>query len=372
MLYFDHAATTPVDEAVLEAMLPYFGPRFGNPSSLYRLGVEASAALQAVRRRLGERTGSRADDWIFTSGGTESNALALRGCLTGRRRNLVVSAVEHPSIAEQAKALAGRGVQLELLPVDADGVIRLAALDELQSAPDLLSVMLANNVSGTIQPIAELVARVRERWPRCLVHCDAVQALGKVPISIERLGVDLLSLSAHKIGGPKGVGALYRRSGIQLQPLLVGGGQQGNQRSGTENVPGIVGFGAALALEHDTETTAQRRDRLFDGLRAALPDVRRIGDPARCLPGHLLVDVGPLPAQTLLHHLEEVGILASSGSACSSNKNQRDPVLDALGIPKDHGVIRFSLGAANDDTSIDEALRLIPPQVERVRAAFGR
>ncbi|MCA9520646.1 MAG: cysteine desulfurase [Myxococcales bacterium] len=368
MLYFDHAATTPVAPTVLDAMWPYFAERFGNPSSLHHLGVDASAAVQRVRRILAEHTASRPDDWIFTSGGTEANALALRGTLGGRRRRLVLSAIEHPSVAEQGRYLAGRGIELEVLQVDGDGRIDLEAVERLESAPDLISVMLANNVSGTIQPIDELVALVRERWPRCLIHCDAVQALAKIPLSIDALGVDLLSLSAHKICGPKGVGALYRRPGLQLNPLAIGGGQQGNQRSGTENVPGIVGFGAALELEWPVEATRRRRDRLWEGLASAIDGIRRIGAPQHTLPGHLLVDFGPLPAQTLLHHLEEAGILASSGSACSSNKNQRDPVLGALGIATNHAVIRFSLGGENDDASIGAAIELIPPQVERIRA----
>lgn len=371
MIYLDHASTTATYPHVAAAMLSALTEQFGNPSSLHRLGASAAELVNTGRAALASATGSTASGWIFTSGGTEANALALLGTMGGRRRRLLLSAFEHASVAGSAKALESRGITVERLGIHADGIVDLTQLDGLLAEPvDMISVMLANNVVGTVQPVSEIAALVRARWPRCIIHCDAVQALKKMPFTIAGLGVDLLSVSAHKIGGPKGVGALYCSDRVTLKPLITGGGQQGDRRSGTENVPGIVGLTAALKTAYDVDRVADLRDALWSGLAARIPGIVRLGDPQRTLCSHLAIDFGRLRAQILLHHLEAEQIFASEGSACSSNRKTRDPTLDALRVPADHGIIRFSLGPDTTSEEIAKTVTTVPPLVTHLREMF--
>mgnify|MGYP000970329732 FL=1 len=295
-VYFDHAATTPVDPRVLEAMLPFFSERYGNPSELHRLGREARAAVDAARAQVASVLGASEKEIVFTSGGTEADTLALAGSLARfQQGHLIVSAIEHPAVMEAARALNRQGWDVDFVPVDGDGVVDLDAYEQAFRADTrLASVMFANNVIGTVQPVAELARIAHEKG--ALFHTDAVQAVGSLPVDVDELGVDLLSLSGHKLYGPKGVGALYVRRGTRLQPVLHGGGQERRLRSGTENVPGIVGLGAAMTLAAEQlpevrPRLERLRDRLASGVLDRVPEVTLLGHPAERLPGSVAFSV---------------------------------------------------------------------------------
>jgi cysteine desulfurase len=375
MIYLDHAATTPVDDAVLEAMRPYFQTAYGNPSSLYRLGRQARQALDEARERAAEFLGCRPAEIIFTSGGSESDNLAVKGAAYARRqhgRHLVTSAIEHHAVLRAVEQLEEEGFEVTYLPVDEFGRVAPEALAEaLREDTLLVSIMHANNEIGTLQPIAECAARARARG--IPFHTDAVQTAGLRPLRVDNLGVDLLSLSAHKIYGPKGVGLLYVRSGTRLRPQIVGGGHERQRRAGTENVAGIVGLAAALDLcaRHGAEWAAHTealRGRLERGLRAACPQARLNGHPTERLP-HLLNLCWPgVEGEDLLLLLDSRGIAASSGSACTSGALDPSHVLLALGRSRElaRGSLRFSLGRGNTDAEIDTVLEELPPLVRRL------
>ncbi len=374
-VYFDHAATTPVDRDVLEAMLPYFTEEYGNPSELHALGREGRRAVDAARAAVAVALNASPGEIVFTSGGTEADNLALTGCLERfEPGHLIVSAVEHPAVMETAKALARRGWDLDLVPVDRDGLLDHEAY-ERAFRPDtrLVSVMLANNVVGTIQPIADLARIARDRG--AVFHTDAVQAAGAVPVDVKALGVDLLSLSGHKLYGPKGVGALYVRRGTRLAPLVHGGGHERRLRSGTENVPAIVGLGAALtrAVEHmpgDGARVTALRERLVAGVLDAVPETRLLGHPSRRLPGNAAFAVRYVEGESMLLQLDREGIMVSSGSACASGSGEPSHVLLALGLPPEeaHGSIRVTLGRENTEREVDRFLQVFSPIVARLRA----
>jgi cysteine desulfurase len=378
-IYLDHHATTPVDPAVAAAMLPFLTEKFGNPSSRQHVfGQEAHAAVEEARAQVARLIGAEPAEIVFTSGATESDNLAVRGTApaAARGRHIVTTAIEHPAVLEPCRALARGGFETTVVGVGPDGIVDPGDVERaLRSDTVLVSVMAANNEIGTLQPLAEIAAVCREA--RVPFHSDAAQAVGKVPIDVRRDGIDLLSFCAHKLYGPKGIGALYLRRGrppIALAPLLHGGGHERGLRSGTLPVPLIVGFARALALcLEDLESEAARlralRDRLHEGLRRELPgQVERNGDPERCLPGNLNVSFAGARADGLLAALHDIAL--SAGSACASARGEPSHVLRALGLPTDRllGALRFGLGRGTSEAEIDTAIARV---AQEVRAAQG-
>jgi cysteine desulfurase len=368
-IYLDNNATTPLDERVLEAMLPYLKEHFGNPSSTtHAFGWTAGAAVDVAREELAASVGASPEEVTFTGGATESDNLALLGLLRPGD-HLITAATEHEAILEPAHYLARSGVRVTILPVDGYGVVSPDALDEtIEPETKLVSIMLANNETGTINPVHELVEIAHERG--IPFHTDAAQALAKIPLDVEELGVDMMSVSAHKCYGPKGVGALYVRrrptSGVRRvrpEPLLRGGGQERGLRSGTLNVPGIVGFGraasiGAAALPEDEEKVSNLRNELFARLRAGVPGVRLNGHPEQRLPGTLNVSFPGLDVGELLGALPDVA--ASAGSACASLNSGPSHVLKAMGLADERAAtIRFGLGRFTTSEEIERAAALV-------------
>jgi len=347
MIYLDNAATTRPDPAVLEAMARA-KEDYGNASSLHRLGVAAAKAVEKARAEVAEALQARPEEVVFTSGGTEANNLALKGVLLacGRRGGLVVSAIEHPSVLEPARALGRCGWRLRLAAADPDGLVDPAAVAAaMDSRTVLVSVMHANNEVGTLQPLAEIGRLCRKRG--VLFHTDASQSFTKEPLEPRRLGADLVTLSGHKIHGPKGVGALYVRAGLKLEPLLHGGGQEGGLRSGTHNTAAILGFGAAVARPQaaDAPRVRRLRDRLEARLRGLVPGLRRNGHRTRRVCGILSVTLPAMSAGGLLQALNKEGICASAGAACSAATEHPSPALLAMGRTPDQAkrTLRLSL-----------------------------
>lgn len=376
-VYLDHNATTPLHPEVLAAMSPYLTGRFGNPSSVHAWGCEARQALESARATVARALGStETQSILFASGGTEADNLALCGVAAAkasRGRHLIVSAVEHPAVLAPADHLARHGFVVTRLPVDSQGLLDP---EEVRCAirPDtiLVSLMHGNNETGVLLPVAE-VGRIC-RQAGVLFHTDAVQSFGKLPLDVERLAVDLLSISAHKIQGPKGVGALYIRRGTTMQALLHGGHQERSRRAGTENVPGAVGLARAVDLAtRDVEGTTKRltalRDRLEQGLIAALPGVAVNGHPAARLPQTSNIAFVGVEAESLILALDLQGIGVSSGAACSSGSLEPSHVLLAMGLARERveSSIRFSLGRETTAAEIDYVLSVLPPIVERMR-----
>ncbi len=373
-VYFDHAATTPVDPQVLDAMLPYFGERYGNPSEMHRLGREARAAVEEARAKVAASLGAGEKEIVLTSGGTEADNLALFGYL-GRFQpgHLIVSAVEHPAVMEAARALNRAGWAVDFVPVDSLGVVDLDAYEQaFRDDTRLASVMYANNVVGTVQPVAELARIAHEKG--AAFHTDAVQAVGSLPIDVGELGVDMLSLSAHKFHGPKGVGALYVKRGTRVQPMIHGGGHERRLRSGTENVPGIVGMGVAMTLAAGLFPQVRPRleilrDRLARGLMERIPEVTYLGHPAQRLPGNVAFTVRYVEGESMLLQLDAAGFMVSSGSACASGSLEPSHVVLAMGLGAEeaHGSMRVSLGRENTDEEVDAFLDVFPPIVDKLR-----
>ena len=377
-IYADHAGTTALSRTALAAMTPYFTEQYGNPSSLYRFGQEAKADLEQARADIAACIGANAGEIFFTSGGTEADNWALKGvaelmALKGKTTgHIITSAIEHHALLHTAQHLEKQGYAVTYLPVDELGRVSPADV-EAAIRPDtlLISIMAANNEIGTIQPVAEIGAVARKH--KVLFHTDAVQAVGHIPVDVEAWNVDLLSLSAHKFQGPKGVGALYVRRPLRLPPLLHGGGQEKGRRSGTENVPGVIGMAAALKeavaqLETEGARLSALRDRLIDGL-TRLPYTRLTGDPDNRLPGTASFVFEGVEGEALLLHLDAKGICASSGSACSSASLDPSHVLLAIGLPHAiaHGSLRLSLGADNTDADVDAMLEAVPEVVAYLR-----
>lgn len=379
IVYLDHAATTPLDPQVLEAMLPYFTQQAGNPSSIHQLGRAALQAVDDAREAVAMVLGCSRRELIFTAGGSEGANLAVKGAAMARRAagkgaHLIVSAIEHHAVLHAAEALIPQGFELSILPVDAAGLV---SPDDLRAAmrPDttLVSVMYANNEIGTVQPIAELAAIARAGG--ALFHTDAVQAAGCLPLDVEALGVDMLSLTAHKFYGPKGVGLLYARRGTPLQPQINGGGQERRRRAGTENVPGIVGLAAALARAEARRPQyaarmAALRDRLIDGLLARVPLSWLNGDRERRLPTNANLGFACVEGESVLLLLDQAGICASSGSACTAGSLEPSHVLVALGMEADdaNGSVRFTLGESIGEADVDYVIEALPPMIERLRS----
>ena len=373
-VYFDHAATTPVDRQVLEAMLPYFSEQYGNPSELHRLGREARAAVEASRARVAAALGAGEKEIVFTAGGTESDNLALFGALARYQPgHLIVSAIEHPAVMEAARALNRAGWAVDFIPVDGDGIVDLDAYeDAFRVDTRLASIMFANNVVGSIQPVAALARIAHEKG--ALFHTDAVQAVGSVPVDVAELGVDLLSLSGHKLYGPKGIGALYVKRGTRLQPILHGGGHERRLRSGTENVPGIVGLGEAMTIASDQMAEVRPRlerlrDKLAAGVVERIPEVTYLGHPTERLPGNVAFSVRYVEGESMLLQLDAQGFMVSSGSACASGSLEPSHVVLALGLGAEeaHGSMRISLGRENTEEEAEGFLEAFPPIVDKLR-----
>ena len=377
-VYADHAATTAVTDTALAAMLPHFTRDEGNPSSLDRLAQEGKTHLEEARAQVAACLNAKPEEVYFTSGGTEADNWALRGvaelmALKGKKTgHIITTAIEHHAILHTAQWLEKRGYEVTYLPVDGDGLVDPANLEQA-IRPDtiLISVMAANNEIGTIQPIAEIGAIARAH--KVLFHTDAVQAVGHIPVDVEAWNVDLLSLSGHKFGGPKGIGALYMKKPLRLPALIQGGGQEKGRRSGTENVPGAVGMAAALkeAVDHLAQESARLsalRDKLIAGL-SVLPYTRLTGHPVKRLPGTASFVFEGVEGEALLLHLDAKGICASSGSACSSASLDPSHVLLSIGLPHAiaHGSLRLSLGAENTEEDVDYILKEVPAVVAYLR-----
>ncbi len=377
-IYLDHNATTPVAAEVVDQMTAALRDQFGNPSSVHHFGQRAKAALDDARSAVAVLLGGDPSEITFTSGGTESDNFALRGAAeaiepTGRR-HLVASAIEHEAVLNTLKALARRGWKTTLVPVGPTGIVSVDAVrTAMGDDAALLSVMHANNELGTIQPIAELALVAHERG--ALFHTDAVQTAGKLPIDVKALGVDLLSLSAHKFYGPKGAGALWIRRGTRLVPQMTGGKHERGRRAGTENVPGIVGLGVAATLAArkmaaEAARLAPLRDRLEAGILARVPDTQVNGAVWPRVASTTNISFDRVEAESLLIALDLEGIAVSTGSACSSGTLEPSHVLRAMGLPpaRTQSSIRFSLGASTTDADVDRVLQVLPRVVEKLRS----
>ncbi len=374
-IYLDHAATTPVDPRVVAAMAPYLADRFGNPSSIHRWGREARAALDDARDTLARSLSADYGEITFTSSGTEADNLALAGVMLAapaERRGLVVSAVEHHAVLHTARRLAELGFELTVLPVDADGrvdpeEVRRAVSDRTA----LVSVMHGNNEIGTIQDVARIARAAHEVG--ALFHSDAVQSFGSLPVHAPGIGCDLLSVSAHKLYGPKGVGALYVRSGVKLSPLLYGGAQERERRAGTENVPAIVGFGKAVEIADEVREAelcrlSALRDWALDRLETSIPGLRVNGPRDHRLPNNINFSIEGVDGAAVLMNLDRAGIAASSGSACSSGSIEPSHVLQAIGLPPDLAAsgIRLTLGRSNTREQMEQAVGVLEEIVSRL------
>ncbi len=385
-VYLDHSATTPVDARVAEVMARSLVQVFGNPSSVHGYGQQARAAVDRARREVATLINARPNEIIFTSGGTEANNLAIRGvcdALTpgaAHGRQIITSAIEHPSVRGVCAALEQRGWEVTRLPVYKNGIVRVEDVREA-IRPDtvVVSVMLANNEIGTVQPVAEIGALVRERRAagqrHLFLHTDAVQAAGRMALNVEELGCDLLTMSAHKLYAPKGIGALYVRRGVRLKGQNIGGHQERERRAGTENVPGIVAFGEAAKLAreelHDRAThDSSLRDRFERKVFELVPDVVMNGDRKQRLPHLSNISFRYIEGEGLLINLDLQGVAVSTGSACSSGTLEPSPVIRALGVDDEiaRGSIRFSFGKENTEADVDYAIEVLVQAVERLRA----
>ena len=377
-VYLDHSATTPVDHDVLEAMMPYFTSDFGNPNSLHAWGRKARKALDEARNQVAQLINADPTEVIFTGGGSEADNLAIKGIAYARKdrgHHIITSAIEHHAVLDACKWLGKEGFDITILPVDKYGMVRL---DELERAirPNtiLVTIQFANNEIGTIEPIEQIGSICRKQG--VLFHTDAVQATGHLPIDVKKLPVDLMTMAAHKMYGPKGVGALYVKKGVKIAPLIHGGGQERGLRSGTENTAGIVGFGKAAVLaakrlaNNENENEKRLRDRLIDGIFERIDDVILTGHRTERLPFHTSFCFHYIEGESMLLRLDALGIGASSGSACTSGSLEPSHVLLAIGLPHEiaHGSLRLTLGKDTSDEDIDYVLENLPKVVESLRA----
>jgi len=376
-IYLDHNATTPVRKEVMDAMAPYFTEEYGNASSIYSMGQKARHAVDKARETIGNSLGTEAADIIFTSGGTEANNLAIKGVALAnlnKGRHVITSSIEHLAVLEPCRFIEKDfGFDVTYLPVDKFGVVDINKLkDSIRKDTILISVMLANNETGTIQPVKE-IARIA-RANKIYFHTDAVQALGKLPIDVEDLGVDLCSFSGHKVYGPKGIGALYLRKGVKISPLQHGGHHERSKRAGTENVPGIVGFGKAVEI---ASAEMKKNDahlkklikKMWDGLNKSLKEIYLNGHPENRLSSTLNISFRYIEGESMVLNFDMKGIYASTGSACTSGSLEPSHVLTALGVPPDmsQASVRFSFGWENTEEDVDYCLAEIPPIIEKLR-----
>ncbi len=376
-IYFDYAATTPTDSEVVKAMLPYFTETFGNPSSIYSYGQEAKGAIEEARIKVADLIGAREEEIIFTSGGTEADNFAIKGIAYAnepRGNHIITSSIEHHAVGEPCKFLEKRGFRITYLPVDQYGLVDPGDVKKaITDRTILISVMHANNEVGTVEPIAEIGRIAREAG--VYFHTDAVQTVGHITVNVNELGTDLLSMSAHKLYGPKGVGALYVRKGTKITPFMHGGEQEKGRRASTENVPGIVGLGRAVELaqqEMDQEASrlASLRDRLIKGLLERIDHIYLNGHPQKRLPNNVNVCIDFIEGESMLLNLDLEGICVSTGSACTSSSLEPSHVLLAMGVAHEqaHGSLRFSLGKWNTEEDINQVLETLPRIVDKLRA----
>ena len=378
-IYFDHNATTYMRPEVFEAMRPFFIERFGNASSVHFFGQENRGVVDDARAMVAGLVGAEPDEMIFTSGGTESDNIAIRGVIgelagTVARPHVITSSIEHPAVLITCRDLEKQGVDVTWLPCTPSGAVDISDLEgAIRPETVLVSIMLSNNETGVIQPVAEVSKTVRQRG--IIVHCDAVQGVGKIPVDVEALGVDLLSISAHKFYGPKGIGALYVRRGTKVGPVYTGGHQESGLRPGTENIPAIVGFGEACRiaserLPGEMETIGRLRDRLENGILDRVPNVRINGAGSPRVPNTCNVAVPGIDGEALTLNLSMLGFALSSGSACASGDAEPSHVLRSMGIdPVDaQGALRISLGICNTQKDVDSFLEIFPGVVKRLRA----
>ncbi len=382
-IYMDHSATTPVRPEVLSAMLPHFTSDFGNPSSIYTIGQEARKAVDDARERIARVLGARMSEIVFTSGGTESDNAALKGVAFALRalgKHIITTTIEHHAILHTCYQLEQFGFDITYLPVDEHGLVNPQdVIDAITDETILVSVMMANNEIGTIQPVKEITRLVKAEASRrnrtLIMHTDAVQAAGFLDINVRSLGVDLLSLSAHKIYGPKGVGLLYIKRGTPFEEQNAGGGQERQRRSGTENVPGIVGFGEALQLavserEEASEHCLRLREKLTQGIFSTVEGVQLNGHPVHRLPNNVNISIQGVEGEPVLLGLDFAGICASSGSACSSASLEPSHVLLAIGLTAEmaQGSLRITLGRDNTEEDVDYLLSVLPDMIGKLRS----
>lgn len=376
-IYLDYAATTPTNPEVLKAMMPYLSDIFGNPSSIHSFGQETRAAVDEAKDKIATLIGASSDEIVFTGGGTEADNFAIKGIAyanEGNGNHIITTSIEHHAVVEPCRFLQRRGFEVTYLPVDQYGLVdpqdvKNAIIDKTI----LISVMHANNEVGTIEPIAEIGRIAREAG--IYFHTDAVQTVGRIPVNVDDLGIDLLAMSAHKLYGPKGVGALYIRKGTKLTPFMNGGEQEQGRRAGTENVPAIVGFGKATEIANqDMDMEGKRlislRDTLINGLISQIEHIRLNGHPTRRLPNNVNVSVESVEGESMLLNLDLEGVAASSGSACSSGSLEPSYVLLAMGLSHElaHGSLRFSLGRESTEADISRVLVVLPRIIAKLRA----
>ena len=374
-IYLDNSATTRPYDSVCQKVADVMRNNYGNPSSLHRLGISAEKEIKQAREIVAESLGVRPDEIYFTSGGTESNNLAIMGvCSASRGKHIIASGIEHPATLNTFNHLEEKGYRVDYIPVDYRGIVNLAEFEEMLS-PDtaVVSVMLVNNEIGSVQPIAKMEQIIRNRCPKAYLHVDAVQGYCKIPFSQRELGADLISISGHKIHGPKGTGALYIKKGTRLAPIIFGGGQQNNIRPGTENVPGIAGLGLAAKECYSKMKTAipemnALKKRLAEGLHSRIENIR-VNTPEISAPHILNVSFEGVRSEIILHSLENDGIFVSSGSACSSHKKEPSYVLTAIGLtPKlIDGSIRFSMSEFTTKEEIDKVIAVLAELIPRLR-----
>ena len=376
IIYLDHAATTYVKPEVFEAMKPYFSEHFGNASSIYSIGRDSKKAVEEAREKVAKALGAEAREIFFTGSGSEADNWAIKGVAAANKnkgKHIITSSIEHPAIINTCKYLEGEGFEVTYLPVDSDGLISLEDLKKaIKDTTILISIMFANNEIGTIQPIKEIGAIAREKG--ILFHTDAVQAVGNVAINVNDMNIDLLSLSAHKFYGPKGVGALYVRKGVKISSLIHGGAQERGKRASTENLPGIVGLGKAIELARENmeaynKKLLELRERTIEGLMAKVPYIKLNGHRTNRLPGNVNISFQFIEGESLLLMLDMMGVCGSSGSACSSGSLDPSHVLMAIGLSHEiaHGSLRLTFGDENTQEDVDYILEEIPKVVSRLR-----
>jgi cysteine desulfurase len=376
IVYMDHSATTYVRREVVDAMVPYFSENFGNPSSIYGIARISRDAVDTARTQVAKALGAEVDEIYFTSGGSESDNWAIKGTAWANRKkgnHIITSKIEHHAVLHTCQYLEKEGFTVTYLPVDRYGLVDPADLEKaITDRTILITVMFANNEIGTIEPVAELGAIARKH--KIPFHTDAVQVIGNVAVDVKAQNIDLLSLSAHKFYGPKGVGALYIRKGTRIENLMHGGAQERKRRAGTENIAGIVGLGKAIELAtadiagHNRKIRALR-DRLMKGILETIPNARLNGHPERRLPGNINISFEFIEGESMLLWLDDEGICASTGSACTSGSLEPSHVLLATGLPVEisHGSLRLTLGTINTDADVDFVLKVLPKVVLRLR-----
>jgi len=375
-IYLDHAATTYVKPEVFEAMKPFFCEHFGNASSIYSMGRDSKKAVEEARERVAKAIGAQTREIYFTGSGSEADNWALKGIAAANKQkgnHIITSAIEHPAIMNTCKYLEGEGFEVTYLPVDSDGLISVEQLkNSIKGSTILISIMFANNEIGTIQPIEEIGKIAREKG--VLFHTDAVQAIGNIAINVEKMNIDLLSMSGHKFYGPKGIGALYIRKGVKISSFIHGGQQERGKRASTENIPNIVGLGKAIELaaenlEEYNKKLISLREKTIEGLMARVPYIRLNGHRTNRLPGNVNMSFQFIEGESLLLMLDMKGVCGSSGSACSSGSLDPSHVLLAIGLPHEiaHGSLRLTFGDENTEEDVDFLLEEIPKIVNRLR-----